>query len=269
MFAADPKMLHKLEPHVRRVLIVDPNPASARLLADLIKGLGGRDIFFEPEERRALEMAREVDPQIIFVERGGLRLDGEAFTKKLRRSVLSCRKVPVIMMTADATATSIKGARDAGVHEFLRKPFTAGDLLKRVAVVSLKARDWIEAVGYVGPDRRRFNSGEYSGSRKRKADKAQSEGEVQAAAIDQAVRILRSALTQFDSDPTQALRAIREQSSTLKRLSTSGGGEARLAVAVSSLEMVLARGAPTRADLEAPIKGVLELYPETAKEKAA
>jgi CheY-like chemotaxis protein len=258
-----------MEPNLRRVLIIDPNPASARLLADLMKGLGTRDLFFEPEERRALELAREADPLLIFVERAGLRLDGEAFTKKLRRSNLSCRKAPVIMMTADATASSIKGARDSGVHEFLRKPFTAGDLLKRVMVVALKPRDWIEAVGYVGPDRRRFNSGEYAGSRKRKADKAVSEAEVQAAAIDQAVRILRSALSQFDSDPSQALRAIREQSSTLKRLSTQGGGEARLAVAISGLETALSKGAPTRSDLVAPITGVLELYPETAEPKSA
>jgi CheY-like chemotaxis protein len=269
VFTADPKVLQRLEPHVRRILVVDPNPAAARLLADLMKGLGARDIKFEPEERRALELAREIDPQIIFVERSGQRLDGESFTKKLRRSSLSCRKVPVIMVTADATASTIKGARDAGVHEFLRKPFTAGDLLRRVATVALKPRDWIEAVGYVGPDRRRFNSGEYTGTRKRKADTAVSKGEIVAKATDQAVRILRSAIAQFDSDPAQALRAIREQATTLKRLSTEDGGNAQLAAAVAPLEMSLASGAPTRADLEAPVRGVVDLYPETAEPKAA
>src|SRR5690606_2302087 len=99
-----------------------------------------------------------------------------------------------------------KGARDAGIHEFMVKPFTAGDLLRRVANVTLKPRDWIEAVNYVGPDRRRFNSGEYKGPQKRKADLARAVDPV-AARPDQAVRILRSALAQFDVDPTQALRA--------------------------------------------------------------
>jgi CheY-like chemotaxis protein len=269
LFAADPKIIQRLEPNIRRVLIIDPNPAAARLLAELVKGLGARELLFEPEERRALELAREADPQLVFVERTGPRLDGESFTRKLRRSSLSCRKAPVIMMTADATASNIKGARDCGVHEFLRKPFTAGDLLKRVCVVSLKARDWIEAVGYVGPDRRRFNSGEFSGEGKRKADQAQSRAEVQASATDQAVRILRSAITQFDSDPNQALRAMREQAIALKKLATMGGGEARLAVAVAALEIALNAAAPTRADLVAPVQGVLDLFQANAPQTAA
>jgi CheY-like chemotaxis protein len=267
VYSADPKLMQQLEPHISRVLIIDPSPASARLLADLMKGMGARNIFFEPEERRALEMAREVDPQLVLVERSGQRLDGESFTRKLRRSQLGCRKAPVIMTTADATATTIKGARDAGVHEFLRKPFTAGDLLRRVANVALKPRDWVEAVQYVGPDRRRFNSGEYTGSRKRKVDNAQSETDAHSGAVLQAVKILRSALVQFDSDPPQALRAMREQAMTLKALATNGG-EARLAVAAAGLEIVLGNASPTRAELEAPVKAVLDLYPQVASAAA-
>src|SRR5215217_8938999 len=76
---------------------------------------------------------------------------------------------------------------DAGVHEFLRKPFTSGDLLKRVENVALKPRTWIEAVGYVGPDRRRFNSGEYSGPTKRKSDRAATGAAAAAAEKDQAM----------------------------------------------------------------------------------
>jgi adenylosuccinate synthase len=34
----------------------------------------------------------------------------------------------VILITEDATAATILAARDAGVHEFLRKPFTLKDL---------------------------------------------------------------------------------------------------------------------------------------------
>jgi CheY-like chemotaxis protein len=254
VLAADPKILQQLEPGLRRILIADPNPAAARLLAELLKGLGARDIFFEADERRALELAREAEPQIIFVERSGPRLDGESFTKKLRRSHLACRKAPVIMVTADATASTIKGARDSGVHEFLRKPFTSGDLLKRAVVVQ-RPRDWIEAVAYVGPDRRRFNSGDYSGPLKRQAD---SSGGGEAAATDQAVRILKSALAQFDRDPAQALRAMREQADRLKAIAVKGG-EARLAVAVAGLEIAVA-GAPTRDSLAGPVGDVVKLF---------
>ena len=256
VFAADSKTLHKIEPVIRRTLIVDPNMASAKLMADLVKGLGAREVVVEQDEKLALEAARDLEPGIIFVERTGPRLDGESFTKRLRRSNLACRKAPIIMVTSDATASTIKGARDSGVHEFLRKPFTSGDLFKRIEAVSIRPRDWIEAVGYVGPDRRRFNSGEYAGPQKRKSDK--SKGGDAAAAKDQAMRILNAALAQFDSDPMQALRAIREQVSALKAhaMKTADAG---LAVALASLETVLTGAAPTKAQLERPIQGVLAL----------
>jgi DNA-binding response OmpR family regulator len=266
LYPADPKLLQRLEPTLRRVLIVDPNSAQARLLADQIKALGAQNILFEPEERRALDLARDADPTLIFVERSGPKLSGEVFAKKLRRSAYACRKVPVIMVTADATAVTIKGARDSGVHEFMRKPFTAGDLIRRVEVVSLKPRDWIEAVQYVGPDRRRFNSGEYVGPRKRQNDSAKTD--LQAHALDQSVRILHSALVQFDQDPAQAWRAITQQAATLKAIAAARG-EPRLAVAVTGLEMALSAGAPTRATLAEPVKAVLDLFVVNAPVKAA
>lgn len=259
VFAADPKILQRVEPVIRRVLICDPNAASARLLGDLLKGLGARQLAFEPEERRALEMARDLDPGIVFVERSGVRLDGESLVKRLRRSNYSCRRAPVIMVTADATATSIKGARDAGVHEFLRKPFTAGDLLKRIEVVALKPRDWIEAVQYVGPDRRRFNSGEYAGPRKRRADSGTSKAEAQAESLDRCLRILRSAVHHFNTDPIQALRAIAEQAAQLKKLAMTGA-DAKAAVAVAGLELALSTGAPSRETLAGACTEVIQAF---------
>jgi CheY-like chemotaxis protein len=242
------------------VLIADPNQASARLLLDIMKSLGAREVVTESDEHRVMDHAREMEPGLIFTERAGLKLDGEQLARRIRRSNLACRRVPIIMMTADATASSIKGARDAGIHEFLRKPFTTADLFRRVENVALKPRDWIEAVGYVGPDRRRFNSGEYAGPQKRTADKPTTAAEAAVAVKDQALRILASSLAQFDRDPMQAVRAIKQQTETLKGLAMKTA-DARLAVAVAGLEGCLARGAPTRATLEGPINALVALAP--------
>lgn len=162
------------------------------------------------------------------------------------------------MVTADATATTIKGARDCGVHEFLRKPFTSTDLFRRVENVALKSRDWIEGVGYVGPDRRRFNSGEYAGPQKRKQDKPASGQAVSIAVKDQALRILAAALAQFDNDPIQAVRAARQQAETLKALAIKTS-DAKLAIAAAGLEANLAAGSTTKASLVAPIGALLAL----------
>ena len=260
MFAVDRRLLAKLAPVLSRVLVVDPNPHHARLLTEILKGMRAETIVVEPTESRAMQTAASLEPGIIFTERNGDKLDGESLARALRRSSLACRRAPIIMVTADATASTILGARDNGVHEFLRKPFTSADLLKRIENVALKPRDWVEAVGYVGPDRRRFNSGEFTGDRKRRADKPASGVAAMAAAKDQAMRILAAALDQFDSDPAQAVRSIREQAGTLKLLAMKSS-ESRLAVAVGALEVTLASGPPTKAILAAPIGSLLAMAP--------
>ena len=268
MLIPDRRFLARLEPTVGRVLIIDPNAHAARLITDLMKSLGAREVVVEATEARGLQVAGALDPGLIFTERSGPHLDGESFTRTLRRSHMACRRVPVIMVTSEATATTIKGARDVGVHEFLRKPFTSADLIKRVENVALKPRDWVEGVSYVGPDRRRFNSGEYAGPSKRKSDRAMG-AEAEAIAIrDQAMKILAAALDQFDNDPPQAVRSIRQQAETLKALALKVA-DSRLVVAVGALEVTLASGGATKASLAAPIGQLLALpKPVQALKKA-
>ncbi|HEV7229093.1 response regulator [Brevundimonas sp.] len=259
MFAVDRRMLARLEPVVRRVLIVDHNAHAARLIAELLKTLGAREVVVEGEARPAMRAAATLDPGLIFTERLGPNLDGEEFARAVRRSDMSCRRAPIIMVTAEATASSIKGARDVGVHEYLRKPFTSADLMKRIENVALKPRDWIEGVAYVGPDRRRFNSGEYAGPTKRKSDKPTSAAQAVADAKDQAMRILAAALDQFDADPAQAVRAVREQAVQLKAIGMKAS-DTRLVVAVGALEVSLASGPATKATLAAPIGALLAMH---------
>ena len=122
------------------------------------------------------------------------------------------------MVTTQATAAGILAARDSGVHEFLRKPFTMKDLLRRLEAVTLRQRDWVEAVDYIGPDRRRFNSGDYTGSLKRRSDVRDTPDSERMA---QALKILRSAIAAVTSDPVQAMRSMQAQVTDLRKCGMS------------------------------------------------
>lgn len=172
MFNADPKVMQRIAAKMQRVLVIDPSSGAARLLGDLLKDMGARQALTAANGAQALALASTFEPELIVTELVGPQLDGLDFTRKLRRSALACRQAPVIVVTIEATAESILAARNAGMHEFLRKPFTAGDIYRRVENVILKPRPWIEAQMYVGPDRRRFNSGEFAGASKRRSDAA-------------------------------------------------------------------------------------------------
>jgi len=248
VISADAKALQRITGLMQRVLIVDPLPASTKLLSALLRDVCYCQIWTAHDVARGLLLAEKTDPCLVFVEHCP-GLDGAAFAKALRRSDFGSRKAPLILIAAEATASSIIAARDAGVHEFLRKPFTIKDLMRRLEAVAVRPRDWIEGVAYVGPDRRRFNSGDYAGPLKRRVDHAETPDQ---ARIVQAVKILRSAMAAIDIDPRQALRAMQAQAADLTGAARSTG-DARLGTSAVALGGRLAGLAPTQlrhADLE-------------------
>lgn len=237
MFNDDRKLINRMAPALQRVLVIDPSPAGGRMLADLMRSLTHCQVWVAPSAGKAMELIKGADPQIIFIEhaeRGGV--DGIEFTRRLRRSEATCRQAPVIMILTQPTAAAVLGARDAGVHEFLRKPFTTGDLLKRLEAVTLRPRDWVEAVTYVGPDRRRFNSGDYTGALKRRSD---SKATPERSRILQAVKILKSAAGALESDPVQAMRAMKAQGADLQSVAVKTGNM-KLAAAAADFQRYLA-----------------------------
>lgn len=235
MFNDDHKLAQRMAPMLQKVLVVDPSAASARMLGELMRNITQSQIYTATSNAKGMVVAEQVDPQIIFCELSGDSVDGVAFAREIRRSHLNCRQAPIIVITATATAGGILAARDAGVHEFLRKPYTAKDLLRRLEAVTLRPRDWIEAVAYIGPDRRRFNSGDYTGPLKRRSDAKTPD----AARILQALKIIKSAILAIDSDPAQALRAMKAQAADLQTAAV-GVGDAKLAAAATDFHRYLA-----------------------------
>lgn len=254
MFHADPKLIAQLSTHLGRVLVIDPYEAFARASADMIRALGAGQVEVMEQSRAAFERLDTYSPDLVLTEVKGPGVDGALFTRKLRRSSLAARRVPVIVTAAEATAQDITATRDAGAHEVLRKPFSARDLCKRVENVVLKPRPWIEAVEYIGPDRRRFNSGQYSGPRKRKSDAEERADLTYGDRVAQALKILRAAVAYKGGDRAQVARAIRTQIEELTAIALHAA-DPRMSHAVAALghhlDMVARTGSPALIEGEA------------------
>ncbi len=83
-------------------------------------------------------------------------MDGISFTRQVRNDPKSPNPyVPVILMTGFSEKRRVIQARDAGVTEFLVKPFNARDLYKRIVQVIERPRQFVRAPDFFGPDRRR------------------------------------------------------------------------------------------------------------------
>lgn len=138
------------------VLIADPSAHMASLIAVMLRSIGRRDIREAYDAGRAMIELKRRPFDIIVIDDALDGMDGVAFTRQLRAAT-DCqnRLIPVIMMSAAPDAKRIADARDAGVTEFLRKPFAANHLQSRLTAIAAHPRGFIEAREYVGPDRRR------------------------------------------------------------------------------------------------------------------
>ena len=138
------------------VLIADPSAHMATLIAAMLRSLGRRDIREANDADRAMSELNRRAFDVLIIDDALNGLDGVAFTHLLRVAT-DCRNrhIPIIMMSAAPDAKRIADARDAGVTEFLRKPFAANHLQSRLTAIAANPRGFIEAREYVGPDRRR------------------------------------------------------------------------------------------------------------------
>jgi len=138
------------------VLVADHSPHMAALVGVMLRSLGRKDIREAYDASKAMAELRRRMFDVIIIDDALDGMDGVAFTRKLR-ACLDCqnRFVPVIMMSAAPDAKRILDARDAGVTEFLRKPFAANHLQTRLTSIAANPRGFIEAGEYKGPDRRR------------------------------------------------------------------------------------------------------------------
>ena len=137
-------------------LVADPSSNMAALAAVMLRSLGIRAVEATVDlPHTAAELARQrfclvlIDDQL-----GGS--DGFETIRALRQlGTHPNRETPIFMMAAAPDAKMIAAARDAGVTEFLRKPFSAEHIKLRLDGLKKAPRSFVEAQSYAGPDRRR------------------------------------------------------------------------------------------------------------------
>jgi two-component system sensor histidine kinase/response regulator len=106
------------------ILVVDDHADNIRTINALLQEMGlGKKVYSAPNGRIALELAHMYLPDLILSDWEMPEMDGLELVKALKASEAT-RNIPVIMITAVKTdPVSMKESFDAGVHDYLQKPF--------------------------------------------------------------------------------------------------------------------------------------------------
>lgn len=151
------------------VLVVDDVTPMLEVVVDTLKRLGVGKVYQAHDGESGFRQFVKYRPDIVLTDWEMEPVDGLELVHAIRRDAMSPKRTaPVIVMTGYGAPARVAAARDTGATEFLVKPFTANELVRRICHVIDNPRDFVETVDFFGPDRRRRRSHDYDGPERRK-----------------------------------------------------------------------------------------------------
>lgn len=140
------------------VLIVEDNEPMLEITKSLLTTFGIGTVHGAKNGNSGFELFKKTNPDIVIADWMMKPVDGISLTMRIRNDPGSPNKfVPIILMTGFSEKRRVIQARDAGVTEFLVKPFNAQQLYKRIVQIIERPRQFVRASDFFGPDRRRKN----------------------------------------------------------------------------------------------------------------
>jgi len=119
-------------PCTTTVVVIDDNQANILLLQRALRLHNGLEILVESDGQRGFELVNARKPGLVLVDLHLPTMDGETIVHALQADPATA-KIPVVVISGDATSETKQRLRDAGAHDYLEKPIDIPTLLELVA----------------------------------------------------------------------------------------------------------------------------------------
>jgi two-component system, chemotaxis family, chemotaxis protein CheY len=116
------------------VLIVDDYKTMLRIVGNLLKQLGFSNIDEATDGASALEKLRQKPYGLVISDWNMEPMTGLQLLKEVR-SDIKLKTVPFIMVTAESKTENVVAAKQAGVNNYIVKPFNAATLKMKISSV--------------------------------------------------------------------------------------------------------------------------------------
>ncbi|MSO97076.1 MAG: response regulator [Rhodospirillaceae bacterium] len=116
------------------VLIVDDYATMLRIIKNLLKQLNFPNVDEATDGTAALQMLRLKDYGLVISDWNMQPMTGLELLKEVRKDE-KLKKIPFIMVTAESKTENVVIAKEAGVSNYIVKPFNADTLKGKIASV--------------------------------------------------------------------------------------------------------------------------------------
>ena len=119
-----------------KILIAEDERDIRDLVAFTLR-FAGHEVFTAANGEEAVEMAPNVNPDIILMDVRMPRMTGYEACKVMKQNI-DLRDIPVVFLSAKGQEAEIQQGLDAGAEEYLLKPFAPDQLTSRVKAILAK-----------------------------------------------------------------------------------------------------------------------------------
>ena len=117
-----------------KVLIVDDYKTMLRVLHSLLRQMNFTDIEEAEDGAKALEKLKQDTYGLVISDWNMEPMSGMELLKEIRADE-GMKDLPFIMITAESSSENVKAAKEAGVSNYIIKPFTAETLQTKLVSV--------------------------------------------------------------------------------------------------------------------------------------
>lgn len=117
------------------VLIVDDYNTMLRIIKNLLKQLGFNNVDEATDGGMAYGMLDQKSYGLVISDWNMEPMTGIDLLKKVRASEKTYKDIPFIMVTAESKTENVVAAKQAGVNNYIVKPFNAETLKTKIASV--------------------------------------------------------------------------------------------------------------------------------------
>ena len=140
-----------------RVLVIDENQPIRQLIRSLLLDLDVGMVDIAADPAYGWEIFSQFKQDLLLIDWPVINSQATLnLIQNIRRDPNSANPyVPILLMTGFSNEDRVRQARDAGITEFLMKPFTIQNLVRYITHIVENPRAFIQAPVFTGPDRRR------------------------------------------------------------------------------------------------------------------
>ncbi|MBS4044929.1 MAG: response regulator [Alphaproteobacteria bacterium] len=149
-----------------KILVVEDHEPTRIFLKEVLAASGTSHLRMVADVKSALPLLKDKLLDLLICDLNLGEINGQSLIRAVRLNPnFTNRYMPIIVLTGDSKAETVRELINLGINKFVSKPTTAQSLIEAVRTVLERPKAFVTAKDYFGPDRRNRQEPGISGRR--------------------------------------------------------------------------------------------------------